>query len=294
MERLDSKKELEPQLKLVRPSAEYKDSFIKSVIEFQGEGRDMTLNVDDLNRDFESYLEKKRKEALGIDLKEGYVPSSSYWLIDGGEYIGTVHVRTELNEDLMKKGGNIGYAVRSTKRQMGYGTKILELALTKAKESGLDRVLITCDDDNIGSAKIIESNGGVLENKAEVDGILIRRYWIDINQSTTKQPGSNKENEPSSVLEREVVKDFIDNRRIKEEDWPLIERLAAFPKSHVIEWFHNWFNDDREKSGESLNAAVNSSFVNPKQKEMCVVWLELYQKYDWAVCYNLVRVLERL
>ena len=67
---------------------------------------------------------------------------------------------------------------------MGYGTKMLELALKKAKLIGLNKVLITCDDDNPGSARVIEKNGGILENKILniIDGqqVLIRRYWIDI------------------------------------------------------------------------------------------------------------------
>lgn len=63
---------------------------------------------------------------------------------------------------------------------MGFGNKILEQALSEAKKLGIKKVLLTCDDDNIGSAKIIEGNGGVLENKIDVEGKTKRRYWIEI------------------------------------------------------------------------------------------------------------------
>ncbi len=84
-------------------------------------------------------------------------------------------------------GGNIGYGINPKYWKQGYGTKMLELGLEKAKDLiKEDKVLITCDDDNIGSSKVIENNSGILENKVKniIDGeeIFTRRYWINLKK----------------------------------------------------------------------------------------------------------------
>ena len=114
-----------------------------------------------------------------------YVPSYDYFLVDDDKFLGIIHIRIELTSALLKYGGNIGYGINPTYWRQGYGTAILKLGLEKAKELGLkDRVLITCHDDNIGSYKIIETNGGILENKIENEinneRFLTRRYWIEL------------------------------------------------------------------------------------------------------------------
>jgi len=87
-----------------------------------------------------------------------------------------------LNSDLLKWGGHIGYEIRPSKRRHGYGTEILRLGLEKAKQVGLHKALVTCDETNIGSKKIIENNGGQFENALAIDGSPVKklRYWIDI------------------------------------------------------------------------------------------------------------------
>lgn len=120
----------------------------------------------------------------GTNLQPGWVAQTTFWLIDKGEFVGEISIRHSLTDSLLRYGGHIGYGVRYSKWKLGYGTKMLALALKKAKEMGLDRVLITCDEDNSGSAKVIENNGGVLENIVEnnVNGkqIHTKRYWIDL------------------------------------------------------------------------------------------------------------------
>ena len=103
-------------------------------------------------------------------------------MIDKNAFIGRLSLRHELNEFLLKIGGHIGYEIRPSRRKQGYGTEILRLGLEKAKELGLHRVLVTCDEDNIGSKKIIEHNGGKFENSIEIDGDKVKklRYWIDL------------------------------------------------------------------------------------------------------------------
>lgn len=111
------------------------------------------------------------------------VPASIYFTLDLDRNIvvGAVDIRHYLNDDLLKTGGHIGDGVRPTERRKGYATAQIKLALDKCKEFGIKRVLMTCDKNNIGSAKSIINNGGVLENEIDNDGKLLQRYWISID-----------------------------------------------------------------------------------------------------------------
>lgn len=172
-------------MQLILPSLEYKASFIQAVQEYQAEQSDdrkdiYALKVEDLNRDFNGYLASLISESAGENLPDGYVPQTTYWLVDNGEFIGRVSLRHRLSEYLLKEGGHIGYDIRPTKRKHGYGKKILELALPRARQLGISEILVTCNETNIGSRKIIEANKGVLENVIEVGADKPRkmRYWI--------------------------------------------------------------------------------------------------------------------
>jgi predicted acetyltransferase len=177
-------------MELVLPSAEYKDSFIEAVREFQAEPQSAStplrypeLSVPDLERNFDEFVEKELSHAEGKNLKEKwYVPQSDFWLVNGVEFIGHVSVRHRLDDHLLKIGGHIGYDIRPSQRGKGYGNKILELVLPKARELGIHKALLTCDVTNIVSRKIIEKNGGLLENKIPnpETGVDKLRYWIDI------------------------------------------------------------------------------------------------------------------
>lgn len=176
-------------MELVLPSVEYQDSFIKAVKEAKADtefrrhnGWYHELSISDLESNFGSYVEKKKSQAVGKNLPEGYVPQTVYWLVDTGEFIGSVRVRHALNEHLKLIGGHIGYNIRPSKRRAGYGSKILELALPKARELGIKAALLTCDATNVASRKIIEKNGGVLENQVlnPETGVEKLRFWITL------------------------------------------------------------------------------------------------------------------
>ena len=171
---------------LVEPSVTYRDSFIQSVQEFQAEGRQLYYDLNSLTDDFGVFVQELHDAKDRARLKPGRVPASEFWLIDDDEFIGRLSLRHELNEYLLKMGGHIGYEIRPSKRRQGYGTDILRLGLEKARELGLLRVLVTCDEDNIGSKKIIEHNGGMFENAIEIEGDPVKklRYWIDIQRSS--------------------------------------------------------------------------------------------------------------
>ena len=124
-------------------------------------------------------FEKYENYRLERNLKPDRVGSDYYWLVDDEKdyFIGEVAIRHRLNDALNLRGGHIGYVIRYNEWGKGYGTLMLKLVLDKAKERGLDKVLITCNDSNTASARVMEKNGCILENVIEVDGQLVRRYW---------------------------------------------------------------------------------------------------------------------
>lgn len=172
---------------LAPPSERYKDSFIAAVREAQatGSGLGDTLDIDpaDLERDFPAFLTHIRRFEPPAVPPEGFVNSEHRWLVDGETYLGRVSIRHTLNERLRVYGGHIGYEVRPSEQRRGYATSALCLALGRCRELGLDRALVTCDEDNIPSRRVIEANGGVLEGIFTLDFYdrPIRRYWIDLN-----------------------------------------------------------------------------------------------------------------
>ena len=128
-----------------------------------------------------AYVARVEREQRGRDLDPGRVPNTFLFAEVGGELVGRVSIRHELNDYLAAVGGHIGYAVRPAYRRRGYARSILRQSLQGAKDLGLDQVLITCDDDNVASARLIEAFGGILENVITPDGSSpTRRYWIDL------------------------------------------------------------------------------------------------------------------
>lgn len=104
------------------------------------------------------------------------VHADSYWVTEDQVVIGFLQLRHTLSDHLLEEGGHIGYSIRPTYRRRGHATRALGLALQRARQLGLDRVLVTCDDDNLTSARTIESQGGLLED-VRADK---RRYWITL------------------------------------------------------------------------------------------------------------------
>ncbi|MDK2968643.1 GNAT family N-acetyltransferase [Lacrimispora sp.] len=129
--------------------------------------------------DFNNYILSMNED----EEKEGFVPYSTYFCLDEERdlFVGAVNIRHYLNESLLLNGGHIGDGVRPSERRKGIATKMIELALKECKKIGLDKVLMVCDKKNIGSAKSIKNNGGILENEILVDGIMEQRYWIEIH-----------------------------------------------------------------------------------------------------------------
>ena len=92
--------------------------------------------------------------------------------------VGAINIRHDLNDWLLQYGGHIGDGIRPSERRKGYASQMIQLGLIECKKLGIDKVLMICDKDNIGSAKSIMNNGGILENEIIHDQKIIQRYWI--------------------------------------------------------------------------------------------------------------------
>ena len=170
-------------IKLIVPDEKYLRSYKEAYGEYVENGISTYCFTDASAVDVLAKFDDYRNER---NLKPDRVGADYYWLVDDERslFIGETTVRHRLNDALMNNGGHIGYGIRYSLWNRGYGTMLLALALEKTKEMGISPVLITCNDDNLASARVIEKNGFVMENKVTVskDGkdVIKRRYWKTI------------------------------------------------------------------------------------------------------------------
>lgn len=170
------------QTRLVKPTAHLEESHASLVREFVARGEPLVpcvlAEVDD---DFAEYVARLARYSEGADLQSGFVPSSTFWLVgEDDEIFAVSNLRHDLTERLLSYGGHIGFGVRPSARRRGHATEILRLTLLEARRLGIREVLVTCDKDNIGSAKAIVRNGGVFadEQYSEEHSATVQRYWI--------------------------------------------------------------------------------------------------------------------
>ena len=168
---------------LVKPDLSYADEIIKYKEESLAESPIIngSAGLDRLSS-IEDWLEELNKRSCEDTVPKGLVPSSTYLGVrEKDNYIvGMIDIRHYLNEYLTQVGGNIGYSVRKSERNKGYAKQMLKLALEKCKELKIKKVLITCDEDNIASEKVILSANAKLEDIRNVDGENKKRFWIDL------------------------------------------------------------------------------------------------------------------
>jgi predicted acetyltransferase len=171
---------------LVEPTVAVHASFLAAMQEFADEGRtgDNTMVGRDLaewdsrwttDHGFAAYvgaIVRDREE--DAPRKPGWVPCTTLWWVDGSAYLGRIAIRHRLTPGLREVGGHIGYDVRPSARRRGHATAMLAAALPVAAGLGVDPALVTCDDTNVGSRKVIEANGGIF---ADQRGVKLR-YWV--------------------------------------------------------------------------------------------------------------------
>lgn len=170
-------------LKLVKLEEKYKKQLFEMMDEWSSSGEKIipyAIRRTDYHN-FDLYKES-------IEVKEGTinnVPDSTYFALDIERdiFVGAVNIRHYLNDQLLLNGGHIGDGVRPSERRKGYATEMIRLALEECKKLGINRVLMVCYKDNIGSAKSIINNGGVLENEIPAEnGKVDQRYWISLKK----------------------------------------------------------------------------------------------------------------
>ena len=173
------------EINLIKPCKEYEKQAYEYVKEF-AEYKSQVQGAGGLNRydNYDEWLLKLERD-LDIDnIPEGRVPANTYFLVrkSDNKILGMTNVRHKLSKSTEVCGGHIGYSIRPTERKNGYGTLILKLALERCEELKISRILVTCDKSNVGSAKVIKNNGGMLENEvySEEFGGIVQRYWISL------------------------------------------------------------------------------------------------------------------
>lgn len=164
-------------MRLVRPSLEWKEEHEAYMKEWDEER--MTPSSFHLKEGipYEDYLKELAKREAGHDK---WLPCTNYFLVDDTDrVVGMIDIRHDLNEYLHQVGGHVGYGIHPSERRKGYATWMLAEALKLTDTLGINSVLITCNEENIGSAKTIQNNGGVEdESFTEDDGTVVRRFWI--------------------------------------------------------------------------------------------------------------------
>lgn len=171
---------------LIAPTVRLHRSFLAAMTEFAAEGRagDGTLLGYELDRfssrwehpeGFAEYvrwvLDQSAEDTARLP---GFVPATTLWWVEASEYLGRVNIRHRLTADLFERGGHIGYDVRASARRRGHATRMLHDALRVAHRLGIDPALVTCDETNFASRKVIEHNGGTLEDQR---GAKLR-FWV--------------------------------------------------------------------------------------------------------------------
>lgn len=165
---------------LVKAEEKYKKQITEMMDEWTASGEKIVpyaIRKADYH-DFDSYISSLELK----DVHDGKVPDTTFFCLDTDRNIvvGAVNIRHYLNEDLLRNGGHIGDGVRPSERGKGVATKMISLALEECRKLGIPKVLMVCDKDNIGSAKSIINNGGILENEIMCDGVIEQRYWIEL------------------------------------------------------------------------------------------------------------------
>ena len=162
--------------------------FRRVVAAFEGEQPAFSFAFDyDPEGSFPEYVARMAAWARGEELPEGYVPCTFLVGVVGDEIVGRLSLRHTLNAFLAEFGGHVGYGVAPAHRRRGYGSALLRAALPLAARLGIERLLLTCDEDNAGSIRIIEANGGLFERLTAMDlqrvPVPMRRYWIDLRRA---------------------------------------------------------------------------------------------------------------
>ena len=171
------------RIELIEPREDLREALLDYIEEFRAAGERFWQDERQrIRSDFEGYVRERRDWSRGVNLPPDRVPDTHYWLVRDGRILGTIRLRHRLVEHLEIEGGHIGYDVRPSERRRGCARQMLARVLPKARAMGLPRVLVTCDRDNVPSARVIRANGGELHSEvvSPDSGKPVQRYWIEL------------------------------------------------------------------------------------------------------------------
>ena len=177
---------------LENPSLERKEEIIDFINEFRlynseinGTGTlERILDGDTLENVLEQGINMENPEYA----KEmGLCPAKTFLLIreNDNKIVGSINIRWNLSKEMLNFGGHIGYSIRPTERRKGYNKINLYLGLIEAKKIGLEKVMLDCDVNNLGSDRTLKALGGFLE-RTEIDpsdGTLTNVYWFNVQNT---------------------------------------------------------------------------------------------------------------
>lgn len=164
---------------LVLPNPEYEQSYCAYIVELGDEER-YPFPLDFEHNDFVALLQRLDDFAKGINIPEGFVPSSTFWLIEDGEIVGVSNLRHYLNERIRHCGGHIGLGIRPLCRGRRLSKVLMALTIQEARKRGIGELHIHCHKHNEASARMIISNGGALDSEIG-DGEpeeIVQRYVV--------------------------------------------------------------------------------------------------------------------
>lgn len=271
-------------LRLVKLSEQYRQQLTEMMDEWMALEQDFSpaaIRKNDYH-DFAHYLENLENK----EEKDGKVPDSVFFCLDEEQniFVGAVNIRHRLNENLCHTGGHIGDGIRPSQRRKGYATAMIGLALEECRKMGINKVLMTCDTANIGSAKSIIRNGGVLEREVVEDGVPEQRYWITLKEETVETE--------RLILRREMPADYLEAFA-----WSSDERVYRYLKAtpckkpeDMLPWLERQDPNSREnyvmllRSKADGHAVGTSGFFYDRERD---VWSFAYNiRYDdWGKGY---------
>ena len=171
-----------PSPKLVELTTEHNDSLTKFMQGFSAANENTPGFFPRDGEPITQTVERLRKDELGEDLPEGFVPATTRFWQEGHDLQGVINLRHRLTPALRRFGGHMGYSVSPNHRRRGIASRMIAAMIPTARELGLERLLLTCDATNIGSHRAMEKNGAIMEREEwyEPTQRVQRWYWIEL------------------------------------------------------------------------------------------------------------------
>lgn len=171
--------------KLIRPLADFKDSYLEALKEYHAEGLFPSQKHAELHDHFDHFVDRLRNERDHPqhefpDWVEP-VPETVLWMVKDGTYIGSLNIRHRLNWHLERWGGHVGLIIRPSMRRKGFGTKLLQRGIPYINYLGVDNALLTIAPDNDIAIKVAERCGAVFEDEMQETEQFpaMHRYWLN-------------------------------------------------------------------------------------------------------------------